>query len=334
MKKLYFSSNVLNISFSNETNYILLKPGKYLFEAYGASGGGDGANADTTSRIPNEKECLDQINVTKFGGNTKCNKVGSQPGAGGYSRGIFTARSTTPIYVLTGGKGNYGEGERPGGFNGGGSACSTRSSSGSGGGATDFRLFYNSLYSRILVAGGGGGSDDFTIDFANAPYMGANDGSGGSGGLIGQAMWEDGNYKGSQYETNTTRGFSFGQGERSKSCTYEEKAGAGGGFFGGFTIDSDSAGAGGGSSFAFSEGIPFPTTPIEAKDENGVILEKTYYMFKDKPEYYLTSVDFATGIWSGDGFARITIIHLFPLNCCTKLNDFFISPIMISVLII
>ena len=192
MKKLYFSSNVLNISFSNETNYILLKPGKYLFEAYGASGGGDGANADTTSRIPNEKECLDQINVTKFGGNTKCNKVGSQPGAGGYSRGIFTARSTTPIYVLTGGKGNYGEGERPGGFNGGGSACSTRSSSGSGGGATDFRLFYNSLYSRILVAGGGGGSDDFTIDFANAPYMGANDGSGGSGGLIGQAMWEDG----------------------------------------------------------------------------------------------------------------------------------------------
>ena len=333
MRKLYFSSNVLNISFSQEPNYILLKPGQYLFEAYGASGGG-GTNADTTSRIPNKQECLDQNIVTKFEGNTICRKDGSQPGAGGYSRGIFTAKSTTPIYVLTGGKGNYGQGEKKGGFNGGGSACATKSSSGSGGGATDFRVFYNSLYSRILVAGGGGGSDDFAVASATNPYMGSNDGSGGSGGLPGQAMWEDGYYKGSDYETTTTKGFSFGQGQRSKLCSAEEKAGAGGGFFGGFTIDSYSSGAGGGSSFAFSSGIAFPTTAIEAKDENGVVQEKTYYMFKDKPEYYLTSVDFATGIWSGNGFARITILHLFQLNCCTKLNNFFISPIMICILIL
>ena len=135
---------------------------------------------------------MNQDDVSNYNGNTICRLDNSQPGAGGYASGIFTTKMRVPLYILTGGKGEYGEGYKKGGFNGGG-ACSTESRSGSGGGATDFRLFVNSLFARILVAGGGGGSDDYYNP--NSGYGGADDDSGGSGGFVGQAMWKDWTYQ-------------------------------------------------------------------------------------------------------------------------------------------
>ena len=314
MINLQFSDKVLNIPFAEKPHFIILKPGKYLFEAYGASGGSFNGT-ETTARNTTSDGCINEEKVDLYGGNTECRMYTSQPGAGGYASGIFIARFSTPIYVVTGGQGKYGAGDNEGGYNGGGSSCAEDSESGSGGGATDFRLFTNSLYSRILVAGGGGGSDD-SGSFNTTNYHGSDDGSGGSGGLIGQGMWKGGQYQ-SEYETNTTYGFSFGQGEKSKACKENEQAGAGGGFFGGFTFQYSNSGAGGGSSFAFSQEIEFPTDLIETKNENGNVIEKSYYAFKDHPEYYLTSVEFATGIWSGNGKARITILHLFSQNKCT-----------------
>ena len=323
-------SPILEIPFKNEPYEVFLKPGKYLLEAYGASGGGNEATY-TTARDSETEECLSQEYVQQYQGNTQCIKHNSQPGSGGYSRGILKLSHGATLYILTGGKGTYSTDDHKGGFNGGGSASSYLSNmAGSGGGATDFRLFRNSLYTRILVAGGGGGCDDESMSTKRDD----NDGSGGSGGLIGQAMWKNGTYQGQNYETNTTRGFSFGQGQRSSSSKSYEKAGAGGGFFGGYTFDDQDAGAGGGSSFAFSKDIPFPTGLIESKDELGNVLEKTYYAFTNSPQYYLENVAFATGIWKGDGKARITFIGNVPLCFFTKTKyPFFSLNLFVSILI-
>ena len=197
-------AKVVEIPFAPEPYSILLRPGKYLLEAYGASGGG-GSSRATTARDPDGDGCYDQNNVTIYKGNTHCQFLNSQPGSGGYSRGTARFRHQTLLYINTGGAGVYKNTAQPGGYNGGGASCIGASVAGSGGGATDFRLFLNSLYTRILVAGGGGGSDDVTSATSQT-----NGGTGGSGGLIGQAMWRNGIYLGSSYETTTTTGFSFG----------------------------------------------------------------------------------------------------------------------------
>ena len=323
---------IVEIPFKDEAYEIHLVPGKYLLEAYGASGGGE-ESVYTTARDPTSEDCLSQTDVEKFLGNTECVKHNSQPGSGGYSRGILTLKHAASLYILTGGQGTYTAGEHKGGFNGGGSACSfSKSFAGSGGGATDFRLFRNSLYTRILVAGGGGGCDDAYLSELNP--RGSNDGSGGSGGLTGQALWNNGTYYGEEFETNTTNGFAFGQGQRSSSCSDGEKAGAGGGFFGGYSINNNSAGASGGSSFAFAKDIPYPTGLIESKDENGKTIEKTYYAFTNLPQYLLTEVAFATGIWKGNGKARITFLSKVPICFFTKMKyPFFSLTLFVSILL-
>ena len=323
--ELRFVSKVLEISFAEHPFSIILKPGKYRLEAYGASGGGN-TQACTIARDPTREDCIGEENVTKFKGNTKCQYLNSQPGSGGYASGVISLKFQSLLYINIGGAGTYGQGNIPGGYNGGGRTCSDRA--GSGGGATDFRLFVNSLYSRILVAGGGGGSDD-TGGLVH--YSSNNDGTGGSGGLIGQAMWLNGNYYGATKESNTTSGFSFGQGQRSyDGSPTEERAGAGGGWFGGYSVNSNAAGAGGGSSFAFAEGIEFPTDLIESKDENGTLIESAYYMFRNSPQYHLTDVAFSTGIWSGNGMARISLVTYFPFCFFTK-NRISIFPKLLFV---
>ena len=320
---LTLNDTIIDIPFAEEPYYINLKPGKYLLEAYGASGGG-GVGSETTARDHNGNGCLNQNYASK--GNTECKRSNSQPGSGGYASGIFITRSNIPMYILTGGKVLYGEIEfMKGGFNGGGSACATHTSSGSGGGATDFRLFRNSLFTRILVAGGGGGSDDYQNGIGD-------DGSGGSGGLPGQAMWINGVYQGPSNETTTTKGFTFGQGQRSQACNTNEQAGAGGGFFGGYSFYSNAGGASGGSSFAFSKDIPYPKDLIEATDEDGNLIEKTYYALDGHPEYYLREVSFATGIWSGNGHARITFLQ--PISLCSNNIQFNFFPSISSLVFI
>ena len=203
----YFINNVLNLSFQEEHYHFMLSPGKYRLEAYGASGGSP-SNRETSARTTDKtKACISESIVKKFNGNAICNPQNSQGGAGGYSSGILTLFKRTNIYVVIGGKGINPEtsGTHQGGYNGGGRSCER---AGSGGGATDFRLLRDSLYTRVLVAGGGGGSDD-----PGNTYKGPNDGSGGSGGLPSQAMWNDGDYQGEKYEATSLTGYSFGQGQ-------------------------------------------------------------------------------------------------------------------------
>ena len=115
-----------NCSFSHTGSQISVKisPGRYLFEVWGAQGGGEGG------------------------------------GKGGYSKGVISINKPLRVYVFVGGKGTRPEG----GFNGGGdggkgnfnSAGEMVNDGGGGGGSTDIRLNRN-IESRIIVAGGGGG---------------------------------------------------------------------------------------------------------------------------------------------------------------------------------
>ena len=309
------SDNSVEFKYGGFPYPFYLSQGKYLIEAYGASGGGHN-NYYSSSRNTYDDECIDQSIVEKYKGNTVCKKLDSVPGAGAYISGILDLKFPIRMYVVVGGSGNYQRTPGPGGYNGGGSRLSNASNSGgSGGGATDFRALKNTLYHRILVAGGGGGSDN-----AYGNRSSTDDGSGGSGGYPSQGFWISGKYQ-SKYETNSTYGFSFGQGQAS-AVSKNEQAGAGGGFFGGFSIDDCNAGAGGGSSFALSREIPIPNGLIVSKDENGTFIEKKKYAFTHSSSFLLKNVEMATGIWIGNGLARITVLEtydteIYPVFACT-----------------
>ena len=315
--------NYIEFPCINQSYVIFLKRGKYKLEAYGASGGGH-SDAYTLARSTdkNVKGCLDSSTVTKYKGNVECKEVSSQPGSGGYSSGTIKILHKTAFFVYVGGQGTFQAYNHKGGFNGGGSAFSISNSYnapyGSGGGATDFRAVLDSLYSRILVAGGGGGSDN-----SDGEFWGSDDGSGGSGGLPSQGFWYDGKYR-DDYSVNSTNGFTFGQGQKGNGGEYDG-AGAGGGFFGGKTYKeiAGNAGGGGGSSFALCDSVPIPDGEIEATDEDRNLLSKEKYLFNSNSIFSLTDVHFATGIWKGDGLARITILQLYDNNFCqTKIKNF------------
>ena len=118
---------------SNKYYTATLNPGKYLFSAWGASGGGD---------------------------------LG---GKGGFTSAVFAIKTKTTFYIYVGGCGSFLNTVRsPGGYNGGGEGGKYYPDifwgGGSGGGATDIRTVPGnwdntaSLGSRIIVAGAGGGA--------------------------------------------------------------------------------------------------------------------------------------------------------------------------------
>ena len=88
-------------------NYFADLPrGKYLIELYGASGGFNN-HTISTAFLPDKSECIDQTIVEIYGGNTKCNKISSVSGAGGYTAGFLNLREKTRIYIAIGGSGQY-----------------------------------------------------------------------------------------------------------------------------------------------------------------------------------------------------------------------------------
>ena len=307
------TNDSIEIPFTGNVTTLVLKQGKYKFEAYGASGGGK-ESLYTTARNISGEGCLSQEIVTKYQGNTQCTKKSSTPGSGGYASGLIVFPFPVIVYVYVGGKGLFDSQSSPGGFNGGGSSNlkpNPGQNVGSGGGATDFRVISDTLYHRILVAGGGGGADN-----AYGAYFGTDDGSGGSGGFPSQGLWIDGIYQ-HEFEVNTIQGFTFGQGQKGYAFAGAESPGAGGGFFGGRTTSKNAnAGASGGSSFAFSRSIEYPKGKITAADENGVVLSSRKYAFSEKTPFSFDDVEFATGIRAGDGLARITVLEVYdePLH--------------------
>ena len=201
---------VRNYSTVGETS-VTLPAGRYKLEVWGAQGG-ENSN--------NEKGAV---------------------GKGGYSTGIATFNSATPVYVVVGGQGTASAG----GYNGGGGGY------GGGGGATHIATAsgvlkdLSSNQSSVLVVAGGAGGTEYSSD----GYGGAG------GGYEAQAGFQFGNAQGSG-GTQTT-GYAFGEGE---TVTGSHQAGGGGGWYGGKSTDgynysgssTSNKNAGGGSGYVKS----------------------------------------------------------------------------------
>ncbi|HBF8860248.1 hypothetical protein LVU69_12915 [Clostridioides difficile] len=211
-------AKVYDFNYIHGEQEVVLQPGKYLLECWGAAGGGGIRIVDLNLRSK-----------------------------GGYSKGELTLRKETTLYVYAGSKGsNYGST-----FNGGGKAMMHEGTSGggvlycNGGGATDIRLIggswdnEQSLLSRIIVAGGGGRNNFETK---------GGDGGGDTGGDGSKA-----DSKGTQ--TNGGKGEagldgSFGKGGSAVSASSRENyGGGGGGWYGG----GSGYNAGGGSGYVLTE---------------------------------------------------------------------------------
>ena len=209
-------------SSSECTNYeLVLNPGTYLIELYGASGGYVN-NRVTFNRI-SKGSCTTLPPKSPIKTNVGCPNIDTTAGSGGYTSGIITLSTTTKAFLAIGGQGTYGYTKamennadcfKPqymvkGGYNGGGWASNYYSKStfygcGSGGGSTDLRFEEDDVFHRVIVAGAGGGTDD---------QIGLDDGSGGSGGgLTAQGFWS-GNTVDKTHVATQTSGFTFGSGE-------------------------------------------------------------------------------------------------------------------------
>ncbi|ENY8884577.1 hypothetical protein KWW97_18525 [Clostridioides difficile] len=194
---------------------IILKPGKYKLECWGARGGATGTPYES----------------------------GFYYGKGGYCSGELTLRKETTLYVYVGFDGKKGSQ-----FNGAGYCGSA-----TGGGATDIRLVDGNwdnpqgLLSRIIVAGGGGGTRDrYTAgsggglkggigrDFNGSPSHGGTQFEGGKG------TYDDGSLDGS-----------FGKGCAYPNPS--AGSGSGGGWFGGAGGNGSSFGSGGGSGYVLTK---------------------------------------------------------------------------------
>ncbi|CCL67692.1 TPA: hypothetical protein KOY60_002522 [Clostridioides difficile] len=204
-----------NFDAVNSAQEIILKPGKYKLECWGARGGATGTPLSD----------------------------GFYYGKGGYCSGELTLRKKTALYVYVGFDGKKGSQ-----FNGAGYCGSA-----TGGGATDIRLVDGNwdnpqgLLSRIIVAGGGGGTRDrYTAgsggglkggigrDFNGSPSHGGTQFEGGKG------KYDDGSLDGS-----------FGKGCAYPNPS--AGSGSGGGWFGGAGGNGGSFGSGGGSGYVLTK---------------------------------------------------------------------------------
>ncbi|MBQ9395725.1 MAG: hypothetical protein IJU23_09465 [Proteobacteria bacterium] len=219
-------------TYTGKPESVVLVPGVYQFEAWGASGGGtidEGVFHETPT------------------------------GLGGYTAGKLSLDKPTTIYIYIGGQGANGvlnQAFVAGGWNGGGTGSwdtSDNEAAGGGGGATDFRLVggawndFDSLKSRIMVAGGAGGQCSNFYWHTNG-----NVHAGYGGGLSGYSY-------ASLYAPGTqTSGHAFGYGKDgvSKCEGTLGIGGGGGGYYGGSTqtTNHSSAACSGAGGSAFISG--------------------------------------------------------------------------------
>lgn len=192
--------------------YVVPEDGTYILETWGASGGGNKPHSN----------------------------IGSEGGAGGYTKGKATLKKGEILNVYVGGQGRLSNALLTGGgWNGGGHGGPGGYG---GGGASDIRKGGTSLDSRILIAGGGGGSDNLHT----AVYRGADDGSGGHGGgwpsstnALKEGKEEHGMGASNEY------GYAKGIGENASANT--DTGGGGGGYYGGKSTNYGNGGGGGGT---------------------------------------------------------------------------------------
>ena len=336
------------------TDYeVSLSPGLYKFEVYGASGG---FYEDRISTYRRGKVCFCQSPLS-YQTNVQCSTKGSVAGSGGYTTGIIKLKQQTKAFIVIGGHGLYAHSSGTcnteaclnadnmikGGYNGGGYAAnyycdSDNWGAGSGGGATDIRFISNDLYHRVIVAGGGGGTDNFSGDLLEG-----DDGSGGSGGgLIAQGYSKAG-IEDTKYVATQVSGFTFGFGESPRvSGSLNEngvkngdngydRGGAGSGWFGGFASHNGNGGGGGGSSFILTKRAEYPTSKIAYHDSFYTEKGNEFYAFINQNRYLFYSEFMASGVWSGNGFAVITILQ--TIFCTQKKTINENIPIIIILLL-
>lgn len=150
---------------------------------------------------------------------------------GGYSEGFYLAQHNVTLYVCVGKAGGPSS-DPTNGYNGGGSSPNNNG----GGGATHIAISNHgtlSGYSEheldvLLVAGGGGGAGK------------TNPENYGHGGGLEAGPERRGNRRATQ-----SKGYAFGQGQNG----VDNKPAGGGGWYGGYSSDSTSFNAGGGSGF-------------------------------------------------------------------------------------
>ena len=197
---------------------IVLQPGTYFIECYGAQGGKGMADGQFTH----------------------------PGGKGAYVSGILPLKSRTTFFLYIGGKGNdasLSTERAQGGWNGGGNAGKDIGDinlnyhddpSGAGGGATDIRLINGpwddpeSLKSRIMVAAGGSGSCFNTF---GAP-------GGDLNGYVTRVFHQE---QYTQTVTDESSGCFLGAGQNGSDRDTVPDSGAGGGYFGGHSGVLDSS---------------------------------------------------------------------------------------------
>ncbi|WP_103013528.1 glycine rich domain-containing protein [Clostridioides difficile] len=205
-----------NFDAVNSAQEIILKPGKYKFECWGARGGALG---------------------TPF-------ESGFYYGYGGYCSGEITLKKETTLYLYVGIDGRKGYN-----FNGAGYGNGA-----SGGGATDIRLIGGTwdneqgLLSRIIVAGGGGGTYDKQHGGDGGGLKGTLGTSSTGAAAHGGTQFEGGR---GRDKDGSCDGF-FGKGATPKNPS--SQSGGGGGWFGGaYPASGFGNGSGGGSGYVLTK---------------------------------------------------------------------------------
>ncbi|HDX7086225.1 TPA: hypothetical protein RQA65_003754 [Clostridioides difficile] len=195
---------------------IILKPGKYKFECWGARGGALG---------------------TPF-------ESGFYYGYGGYCSGEITLKKETTLYLYVGIDGRKGYN-----FNGAGYGNGA-----SGGGATDIRLIGGTwdneqgLLSRIIVAGGGGETYDKQHGGDGGGLKGTLGTSSTGAAAHGGTQFEGGR---GRDKDGSCDGF-FGKGATPENPS--SQSGGGGGWFGGaYPASGFGNGSGGGSGYVLTK---------------------------------------------------------------------------------
>jgi hypothetical protein len=191
---------------ASNSSYTIPSNGYYIFEVWGAEGGG----------------------------------VGGAGGNGGYARGVRQATAGQVYYMYAGGQGGQrtAAGTNGGGTGAYGSSNNTTYAGYAGGGASDIRFGGAATSNRILVAGGGGGQgggykytfDGTVYDYPNDGYEGGAAGYVGAGNLSnggGAATQSSGGSGGAAYTMTKT------DSNDSTNCYGGGGGGGGGGYYGG-----------------------------------------------------------------------------------------------------
>ena len=194
---------------------VLLEPGAYTVELWGASGGCDSG------------------------------------GKGAYARAIIKIEYLTTFYLFIGSKGTCSNTENQiGGCNGGGDSYSGRVKStfgGSGGGSTDFRTS-KSLESRILVAAGGGGMGSDKYGGDGGSDVGYDGIGSWSDTISGKGGTQEKGGNGGVFQNYEAGSGTLLYGGNAVGGSYSGGGGGGGYYGGGGSYETS---GGGGSSFIF-----------------------------------------------------------------------------------